>query len=203
MICKGKSSLILGVIVFRLKQAYREICQQKWITVMHIYPNVSCLILSSWYEILNKPSMLFDPGLLNMRQIVQSKELTGFYHLRHCYNCYNYLFYLPSNCANSSLIASITWSWLMRHCLRCLFLLHVFCIVSFGVTQLLGFLWLSIVASLGSGVGIGAEVVDCVMFSSLKSDLASRRLLKTNVNPGGKLQKIMKMTSAYISCSFL
>ena len=62
---------------------------------MHTYPNVSCLIFSSWYELLNKPSMLFDPGLLNMSQIVQSKELTGFYHLRHCYNCYNYLFYYP------------------------------------------------------------------------------------------------------------
>ena len=75
---------------------------------MHTYPNVSCLIFSSWYELLNNPSMLFDPGLLNMSQIVQSKELTGFYHLRHCYNCYNCLFYLPSNCANSSLIASFT-----------------------------------------------------------------------------------------------
>ena len=154
---------------------------------MHTYPNVSCLIFSSWYELLNKPSMLFDPGLLNMSQIVQSKELTGFYHLRHCYNCYNCLFYLPSNCANSSLIASFTRSWGIAWdvCFSYMYfvlylLVSLNFLVFFGLV--LGPSWV-----LGL-VGIGAEVVDCVTFSSLKSDLASRRLLKSNVNPGGNLK---------------
>ena len=153
---------------------------------MHTYPNVSCLIFSLWYELLNKPSMLFDPGLLNMSQIVQTKELTGFYHLRHCYNCYNCLFYLPSNCANSSLIASFTWSWGVAWHFCFSYMYFVLCLlVSLNFLVFFGLvLWPCWVLGL---VGIGAEVVDCVTSSSLKSDLASRRLLKTNVSPGGTL----------------